>query len=248
MSEMDMMIKKLSPAEFERLTAAADILVNNSFHCYPDDDELYEDCVFDDLGLDYGVGASKVAILLGKFALKTYISGSMEWNDDTEEYEIHDEDYENYKETNKEYCEAEAIIYELAVERGLGDFFACTQSFQHDVYIQEGIEAKLLETYRYYKDATELEEEAKEIKRNLSYNSTLGLQLIIGFLSCEHTAEEIYALADFLDELEINDLHYGNCGWSSWDGKVKIFDFSGYGSNSYSISLEKYERMVANAD
>ena len=59
----------------------------------------------------------------------------------------------------------------------------------------------------------------------------------IRILMMHHSVEELTKLENFLYDYDINDLH--NCNMGIFNGELKIFDFSGFGSDTSEILKRK---------
>ena len=56
---------------------------------------------------------------------------------------------------------------------------------------------------------------------------------VLGYFLATYSQKELEKLQVFLKEYDINDIRAGNCGWI--DGKLKIFDFCGFKTETEKI-------------
>lgn len=129
------------------------------------------------------------------------------------------------------YCEAEAGIYDKAVENGFGEFFAATRFYDYTknnypVYIQEKvIPFKEVEASMQLPSKKSIETAKKR-----EFNRYCDLDYIWIASAIDYYGEE--KTKKFLEYVENNwrigqDLHSGNIGYAL-DGRPCLLDFSGW--------------------
>ena len=127
-----------------------------------------------------------------------------------------------------DYCKAETLYYEHAVEEGIEFAFLKTELIGysddfHPIYIQK--KAEMLESREesHKKDWTEC-----QLASNFCTSNHLDCfsdYWVADFLNCY--GEEAYKkLHDFLADFHIWDMHSGNLGY--YNGKPVIVDYGGY--------------------
>lgn len=128
-----------------------------------------------------------------------------------------------------DYCNLECVIYQLAVEEGLGAYFA-----------EEGCLGIIDKTPVYYqtrctpRNEIDIDYNSKEYQNKRKKSETICNSLdincfdelwIADFIDC-YGIEEFKRLNNFLDRYGINDLRPCNIGYL--DGAPILFDYSGY--------------------
>ena len=138
-------------------------------------------------------------------------------------------DFDN---TSEAYCELEADVYADAVAAGFEDFLAAeyfyTTKRGKDFYAQEiaipDEDAVTSTCYEYYTSDMS-EEEATDWWENVGVDCLDDGQRVAAMF--DMSSQKLWGFIQFLEEHEVNDLHTGNFGYKN-DGKVVIFDYSGY--------------------
>lgn len=228
--------------------AAMDILgnvltyVENDYdNCCMEADKL-DELVYTYRSLDWGCGATKVAVMFKNFVLKSNYSQSVEW--DEGDYDEENETYVNSKFSNPydwedcDYCWIESRVYEKAVEAGVADFFAPTIPIGNTgVYIQPRADREVARTdwdkflngtgrsryeMRFGSDA--FEKLRKELRLDIVSRS------IFSYWLDNMSYVQLEKLGQFLHKYCINDLHNGNIGW--FGDKILLFDYSGFHSGT----------------
>lgn len=135
---------------------------------------------------------------------------------------------------DKDYCSIEADNYERAEEEDLGEFFAaiyelCEVNFPKEYgcdrnavfYIQERAEPDEEKTSSTCHDFMCSCCSCKDCDYCCDGDDYDRLESLFG------KTGRLDELFSFINEYDINDLHSGNFGYT-FDGKVKIIDYSGY--------------------
>jgi len=127
------------------------------------------------------------------------------------------------------YCALETILYEHALEAGLGAYFA-----------EEGFLGMIDETPIYYQqrciplDEMGIDYNSDDYKKKKKISDKVCQELdiiafndiwVADFIAC-YGQEELKRLYDFLDEYRIGDLRAANIGYLN--GAPILFDYSGY--------------------
>ena len=181
-------------------------------------------------------GASKVVLIPTDtdtdFVVKIPFSHDAEYlcdHEDDEDFDPNNALFKGADEPNGwDYCRAEIIYYEHAVEEGLEFAFLKTELIGysddfHPIYIQK--KAEMLETREesYKKDWTEWQAASNFCTSN--HLKCLSGYWVADFLDCY--GEEAYKkLHDFLSDFHIWDMHSGNLGY--YNDKPVIVDYGGY--------------------
>ena len=137
------------------------------------------------------------------------------------------------KEGDCDWCEAEVIAYQKAVEYGVEKFFAETFLFYEGerckAYLQERTAARNDdedddEWYGAEEDWSCLSKDSIESAEDLGM-----CDRVIDELLREYPSEEVEDFLDFCAEQHINDIHGNNYGYKRSNGVPIIFDYSGVG-------------------
>ena len=137
-----------------------------------------------------------------------------------------------------DYCAYEETVLEEAVERGLGEFFAGTESIGEyrglPIYKMERVEVdygRLFSKYgeEYSKSCKRSGTPYSEVEMTRRFESFDGEYYFDFFneLFFEKGEKKIKELIYFLSEFDVNDLHIANMGVDSND-EVVFIDYSGY--------------------
>ena len=127
-----------------------------------------------------------------------------------------------------DYCEAETLYYERAVEEGLEFAFLKTELIGrsnnfHPIYIQKKAEMLEIREESHKKDWVECQLASNFCTSN--HLECFSGYWVADFLNCY--GEEAYKkLHDFLADCDIWDMHSGNLGYHN--GKPVIVDYGGY--------------------
>lgn len=137
------------------------------------------------------------------------------------------------REGDCDWCEAEEIAYQEAVEYGVERFFAETFLFcekdRCKVYLQERTAARNDdgdddEWYEPEEDWDGLSEDSVENAEDLGICNR-----VIDDLLRACSSEEVEEFLEFCAEEHINDIHGNNYGYKRSNGVPVIFDYSGIG-------------------
>ena len=137
------------------------------------------------------------------------------------------------RENDCDWCEAEVIAYQNAVNRGVEKFFAETFLFYEGerckAYLQERIAARNNEEdddewYEAEEDWSCLSKDSVESAEDLGI-----CDRVIDELLREYPSEEVEDFLGFCAEQHINDVHGNNYGYKRSNGVPIIFDYSGIG-------------------
>lgn len=177
---------------------------------------------------DIKTGATKCVIIpYGcSYVIKMPIKGIRyeEYNEDEDEGEII---YREYCNSNSEprwnYCEAEALNYELAKEYGVEEFFAKTFYWKmtmgdYPLYLQEKVQS-----CRDGKPSAR----SSTLACNYYNERIIEDELWLAFFIDWYGIDNLEKLMNFLAEEGINDLCDRNLGYKE-SGAPVIFDYSGY--------------------
>lgn len=175
-------------------------------------------------------GASKYVIVPegSSYVLKIPYRGEIDYyyDDDT------DQNIEEFiqftgADTNNQwnYCGAEAIYYDLAIEDRLEKYFAETRYYGkteagYPLYIQEKC------CYTCPKGKIPSKASKSIAEGIIKYSVIEDIEWIASFIE-SYGEEEFERLESFLDSLPINDLTYRNVGYAL-DGRPVLIDFSGF--------------------
>ena len=167
------------------------------------------------IGYKYNYGSSKFVIQDKDFVVKLPIRGISESLTETTKY-------------RENYCYLEYENYLYAQNEGLDFLFAKTEMPEYDVYVQEKLtpyvewKANTYDSKSYLKSMDIIKEQEKNNTRYAIYNS-----IIVATLISQYDDEVYKRLIKFCQKYLINDLTLNNFGFDK-NGKLKIFDFSGY--------------------
>ena len=137
---------------------------------------------------------------------------------------------EMQKEPDWDYCNLECVIYNKAVERGLGAYFAeehflGTLDCNHPVYIQT--RCTPIEELNYdYSSVEYSKKSAKTRARCKELDIYCFNPLWIADFIEYYGEDELKRLNTFLNEMNIGDLRGSNIGYL--DGAPILFDYSGF--------------------
>lgn len=130
-----------------------------------------------------------------------------------------------------DYCSLESAIYQEALKRGLGQYFAEEALLGrlkdgHPVYYQQRCIA-LCDTEEYQWDSEEYRRRSTSAHQTCEKLETYCFNAwwITDFIAM-YGEEEFKALSDFLREMQIDDLRDCNVGYL--DGAPILFDYSGF--------------------
>jgi hypothetical protein len=215
--------------------------------------EALKECCFDILNYDnyeqnivnymdskvldeYNSGASKVVLFPTDeetdFVVKIPFSHDAErisWYEDREDFNPEEALFVGADEPNGwDYCKAETIYYEHAVEEGLEFAFLKTELIGysddfHPIYIQKKAEMLEIREESHKKDWAECQLASNFCTSN--HLECFSGYWVADFLNCY--GEEAYRkLHDFLADFHIWDMHSGNLGY--YKGKPVVVDYGGY--------------------
>ena len=152
-----------------------------------------------------------------------------EWvYDEEDEYEAHFESYRN------DYCALTEIIYNDAVERGLGNIFADTEYYGETVdgtaiYLQEKVDV-----YDFADERDTASEDSKRRVRELLFNHECYWRAFERdwlAAAIDYYGEDfLHRLFKFFEEHRLDDWHDGNYGWRK-DGSPVLIDWAGFNEN-----------------
>lgn len=185
---------------------------------------------------EYNSGASKVVLFPADeetdFVVKIPFSHDAErisWYEYDENFNAEEALFTGADEPDRwDYCKAETLYYEHAVEEGLEFAFLKTELIGysndfHPIYIQK--KAEMLESREesHKKDWKECQFASNFCTFN--HLECFSDYWVADFLNCY--GEEAYKkLHDFLADFHIWDMHSGNLGY--YNGKPVIVDYGGY--------------------
>lgn len=230
------------------VAAALDILSNSLSYvgdCWDNScmeaDQL-DELVYHYKSLEWGCGATKVAVMFKNFVLKSNYSQVVEW--DEGDYDEENETYVGGGFTDPcdwedcDYCWVESRVYEKAIEAGVADFFAPTIPVgMTGVYIQARADREVAYTnwIQYLngvgKSRYEIrfgEEAFEELRQELQLQRIS--RPIFSYWLDNASYVQLKKLGQFLHKHCINDLHNHNIGW--FGDKILLFDYSGYHSGT----------------
>lgn len=215
------------------------IEIPNEFGIWEDDDSLTSsaECYVEkvlalaksmNIKISYSYGVSQICFILENQpkVIKIGFDGRMYYNEyydeETDSYIDSDPEFEEY---SINYTEKAQSIYDLAVSKGVEEFFAKTELLgttfcNQPVWAQEFV----------YPFDTQHTSTTKPSKKSYDLAKKSYLPFSIEWIA---TAIEIYgedkvkALSNFIEDNDLNDFHSGNYGWDLV-GNPKIFDFSGF--------------------
>ena len=162
----------------------------------------------------YNYGSSKFVIQDKDFVVKLPIRGISALIETTK-----------YRE---DYCYLEYENYLYAQNENLDFLFAKTEMPEYDVYIQEKLtpyvnwKTNTYDSQSYLKSMDIINEQKKNNTRYAVYSN-----VIIATLITQYGDEMYKKLIKFCQKHLINDLTLNNFGFDK-NGKLKLFDFSGY--------------------
>lgn len=137
------------------------------------------------------------------------------------------------READCDWCEAEVIAYQRAVEYGVERFFAETFPFYEGdrckAYLQERVIARNDsenddDWYEAEEDWSGLSDESVENAETLNI-----CERVIDELLRAYSSEEVEEFLEFCSEEYINDVHESNYGYKRSNRVPLIFDYSGIG-------------------
>lgn len=214
--------------EYKRIKEYIDILVNYGFRNWEDDNGYWkwlsenEEELTKHYGFHFYDGCTKVVVVCDNFGW--VIKVDIRLNDYAAPYT---------------YCEQEALNWIAALEANLEDYFAAT----YFVDIINGVEFFMQEyaendedrydsrCYNYYyskpyNPGEDWEEQEDRIQTYGDYNECMDDEdRLVALYGSER---ETYRLINFCFSNAINDLHLGNFGNVLSDGRLVIFDYSGF--------------------
>lgn len=195
--------------------------LSDSVYCYDNGQgDILDIERFEDLGLDCEFGASRMAIIMDDYVLKKAYDGFCE-----DKYDDEGMPYVDcwLNEETQNSCELEAELYAIAVEEGVGQFFAKTEYIGNCIFKQERADELVAWTTNDYVPPEEIEAKAEEC--GLDDLLARSSVYVVRYLMEEYTVEELKKLQDFLNRYDIDDLHAHNAGWVK--GKLKFIDYVG---------------------
>ena len=179
-------------------------------------------------GYEKETGATKCVVMPRNcpYVIKMPIKGALsyDYNEETEEDEV---TYREYRHSNSDprwnYCEAEALTYELAEEYGVERFFAKTFYWKmtegdYPLYLQEKVQT-------WHCGAPS--QRSSVLACNYYEQGIIEDEVWIAFFIDWYGIINLEKLIDFLAEEGINDLCDRNLGYRK-NGAPVIFDYSGY--------------------
>ena len=234
--------------KISKLAEALEDVIPEKFGYEQDTDGYFEDMYGSDdiyyittklLGDSYDIssGASKAVIVPEHFnyVLKMPINGEWEieyyYDEETDDYDydcIEDEYFNLWSgapgDDETDYCNGELTIYKEACKENLGHLFAKIERISSRVYKQEKVKyeegCSNHSSSDSYKKVSEIQKSYKPAYR-VPTNWLATVMDYYGELT-------VYALTDFIERHEINDLHSGNVGFRS-NGEPVLVDYSGWG-------------------
>lgn len=208
------------------------LTLERDFHTYDEDPEtIYEDVDLDEY--EWHSGVSKVCIIYDDVVLKKSFSGYVD-DYDCEKGEYKEEP--DFTEWDIDYAELEYQVYLHSRLENVSMFFAEMISLENGVYAQEKcdiiLEADLQKSKkdRISKSYSEDTISSFCINNNLNKLPYRIRPQVLPYFISEYTPEELKKLEDFMEKYDINDIHTANVGW--FNGRLKIFDYCGYGSST----------------
>lgn len=228
--------------------AAMDILgnvltyVEDSYENFCMEVDQLDELTYTYRSLEWGCGATKVAVMFKDFVLKSNYSQVVER--DEGDYDEENETYVDSGFTDPrdwedcDYCWIESRVYEKAVEAGVASFFAPTIPIGNTgVYIQPRADREVagsdwcrclngtgISRYeaRFGRDAYE------ELRTELGFDKIS--RVIFSYWLDNASYVQLKKLGQFLHKHCINDLHNHNIGW--FGDKILLFDYSGFNSGT----------------
>lgn len=131
-----------------------------------------------------------------------------------------------------DYCDAEEMLFRLAENNGVGEYFAETIKIGevrgYPIYAQPRAKMISLSNIREREDYSSIEQISSQITEE--YSDILGEDFLPEYWMKEFIAafsdDELEGLLNFIEETGISDLHEENVGFIN--GKPIIFDYVGY--------------------
>lgn len=246
----------LKQYEDSQLFIDAITALSYDYHVYDEEEGvIYEDFNLD--SFEWNSGITKVTVIFDDFVLKKGFCGTVSDSDENGWLEEKDFIYKNW---DINYGTLEYQVYLRSCEHGVERFFAEMEPLGDAVYAQEKcrIIADSISTYEDITPDIEMYAVPKDEHWSLEdYDNMiadLGKHNIwdiedhlrmsaIYWFYFNYSYDELRALVQFLHDYDINDIHVGNIGlfWDNEQEKyvLKMFDFSGYGSNTSEILAEE---------
>ena len=227
----------------EKLTPILNNLSVNMLYIEEGDDMVDTDYISDICNADWvQSGCTKVVlgydnipdwvIKIPIFGYKPYYFDEVDKPEEDEYIDFCNADYHNIGCSCNNYCEAEQIYYEQAVDQGLAKFFAGTYFLFYingiPVYISEWAGNNIFGIRWKFKD-TESSDKASflyECSRNTLEKARLHLSTLSYFVD-EYGEDDVAELLSFIEFYQIEDLHNGNIGLDR-NKKIKIIDYSSF--------------------
>ena len=185
-----------------------------------------------DAGIEFYNGVSKCALVLKDEdeVIKVPFSGFFTEEDEEEFYEFQfADDLDGQTGSNWNYCENELQKYLNAVQSGFKEFFAATRRVTFiegaPIYAQE----KCVAIAWGGTSKTDISEKSKNIYHS---NDSYDYDRLDKYWVCAaidwYGAERVLEFIDYLRENYITDLHSGNAGFSTVDGRPVLIDWAGW--------------------
>lgn len=226
------------------------------YHVYNEDEGVfYEEFNLDDF--EWSSGITKVTVIFDEFVLKKGFKGTVQ--DSDENGWLEEKDF-IYKDWDINYGTQEYQIYLRAVDRGVERFFAEMEPLGSEVYAQEKCDI-IADSIRVCEDITpEIKDCAIAGDEHWSLEDYDNLIADLGkhdiwdiedhlrsgaiyWFYFNYSYDELRKIVQFLHDYDINDIHLGNIGlfWDKEQEKyvLKMFDFSGFCSNTSEILAEE---------
>ena len=143
--------------------------------------------------------------------------------------------------TDSDYCWNEYVFYKLAKHEGIEECFTSTQYLEDFGYLSVYYSERVKSTgiYNVY---SSLGREIEDIKNSqfsrseIIANSHCGIEKrVLAMFEYFYGLEVTEKLAEFVAKYGINDITSANCGIGK-DGKIKIYDYSGFYEQSENFS------------
>ena len=143
-------------------------------------------------------------------------------------------------EHNYNDCEIEVMVYKLAEEYGVNRFFAPAEKLvsfscslgEIPIYVMKKVvvdEDRVSDHfYSLYDEDSEDEEDVSEWYENNFDEIDATMQAFVDY----YGGVEADILQNFLNKVDINDIHSGNVGYDEDDNLI-IIDYAGYSSEDY---------------
>lgn len=131
-----------------------------------------------------------------------------------------------------DYCEAEEMLFRLAENNGVGEYFAETIQIGevrgYPIYAQPRAKLNSSSNICEREDYSSIEQISSQITEE--YSDILGEEFLPEYWMKEFIAafsdDELEGLLNFIEQADISDLHEENVGFIN--GKPIIFDYVGY--------------------